>query len=115
MPDLPIAEKLVLWNELVSSLAADLDRMPHLGEAHGELKAAVAEIAALDVEAARLTARLREITALRNAAERRGSDANGRLVAGLRSRLGKHSEELLRYGVQPVPRRRRSRGAPAAG
>ncbi len=115
MPDLSIAEKLMLWNELVSGLEPDLDQMPNLGQAHGELKAVVAEIAALDVEDARLTARLREITALRNAAERRGSDANGRLVAGLRSRLGQHSEELRKYGVKPVPRRRRSRGAAAAG
>ena len=104
-------QKTVAYCELLSSrLKAQLEEMPHFKGDSESLDALIVELKGLDIEQQALKSRLREITRLRQEAERRGQSLRSRIVAQLQGKLGFTNENLLAFGITPrrKPGRRRT-------
>jgi hypothetical protein len=97
---------------LISNLRPLLAEMPLLQEESNALEALVTRAKSLGNEQEILTGRLREITRLRQEAERESSDMRNRVAALLQGKLGFKNEALIGFGVPP--RKRRKKAAPSS-
>lgn len=105
-------QKIIGDCELLSSnLKPHLQEMPLLQEESDALDALIVRAKSLGNEQKVLTGRLREITRLRQEAQRESNDMRSRVAALLRGKLGFQSETLIGFGVPP---RKRSRKKPTA-
>ena len=105
-------QKIVGDCELLSSnLKPLLTEMPLLKEESDALDTLIVRAKSLGNEQEVLTGRLREITRLRQEAQRESNDMRSRVAALLRGKLGFKNETLLGFGVPP---RKRSRKKPEA-
>ena len=101
-------QKIVGDCELLSSnLKPLLAEMPLLQEESDALDALVLRAKSLGNEQEVLTGRLREITRLRQEAQRESHDMRSRVAALLRGKLGFKSEALIGFGVPPRKRFRK--------
>lgn len=102
-------QKIVGDCELLSSnLKPLLTEMPLLQEESNALDALIVKSKALGNEQEVLTGRLREITRLRQEAQRESHDMRSRVAALLRGKLGFKNETLLGFGVPPRKRVRKT-------
>ena len=92
---------------LTSNLRPLLAEMPLLEEEAQALEALIARAKSLANEQKLLTGRLREITRLRQEAQRESNDMRSRVAALLRGKLGFQNENLLGFGVPPRKRSRK--------
>lgn len=100
-------QKIVGDCELLNSnLKPLLAEMPLLQEESDALDALIARAKSLGNEQEVLTGRLREITRLRQEAQRESHDMRSRVAALLRGKLGFKSETLIGFGVPPRKRRK---------
>ena len=107
MPGLSF-QKIVADCELLSTnLKPHLADMPHLQDESEGLEALIAEAKTLRNEQVVLTGRLREITRLRQEAQRQSQDLRSRVVAQLRGKLGFENENLIGFGIPPRKRSRK--------
>ena len=82
---------------------------PHLTPEHEELVAYLTDAKALLARQSDLRGFKQEATRLRREAETKGQDLFGRVAALLRGKFGFKNEQLLRFGIPPRKRIRRSR------
>ena len=97
---------------LTSNLRPLLTEMPLLQEESDALEALIARAKSLGNEQKVLTGRLREITRLRQEAQRESNDMRSRIAALLRGKLGFQNESLLGFGVPPRKRSRKKSVTP---
>ena len=97
---------------LTSNLRPLLTEMPLLQEESDALEALIARAKSLGNEQKVLTGRLREITRLRQEAQRESNDMRSRVAALLRGKLGFQNENLLGFGVPPRKRSRKKTATP---
>jgi hypothetical protein len=97
---------------LTSNLRPLLTEMPLLQEESEALEALITRAKSLASEQKVLTGRLREITRLRQEAQRESNDMRSRVAALLRGKLGFQNENLLGFGVPPRKRARNKRVTP---
>ena len=102
-------QKIIGDCELLSSnLKPHLPEMPLLQEESDALDALIIRAKSLGNEQEVLTGRLREITRLRQEAQRESNDMRSRVAALLRGKLGFKNETLLGFGVPPRKRRKKA-------
>jgi len=102
--------RIVANCELVRlNLEPMLAQNPLLVPRHEELVAYLEEAKAVLARQSDLRGLKQEATRLRQEAVAKGQDLFGRLAALLRSELGFKNEQLLRFGISPRRRARRSR------
>ncbi len=102
-------QKIVGDCELLSSnLKPLLTEMPLLKEESDALDTLIVRAKSLGNEQEVLTGRLREITRLRQEAQRESNDMRSRVAALLRGKLGFKNENLLGFGVPPRKRVRKT-------
>ena len=102
-------QKIIGDCELLSSnLKPHLPEMPLLQEESDALDALIIRAKSLGNEQEVLTGRLREITRLRQEAQRESNEMRSRVAALLRGKLGFKNETLLGFGVPPRKRRKKA-------
>lgn len=97
---------------LISNLRSLLTEMPLLQEEFGALEGLIGRAKSLANEQKLVTGRLREITRLRQEAQRESNDMRSRIAALLRGKLGFQNENLLGFGVPPRKRSRKKTVTP---
>ena len=106
-------QKTVAFCELLSStLKTFLDEMPHLQQEVATLDGLIVELKGFGNEQEAIRGRSREITRLRNDAEKRSLDLRSRIVAQLQGKLGFSNESLMAFGITPRKTTRRRRAKP---
>lgn len=103
-------ESLEVWQALVAALVPYLAALPNLADDAGALSEVVARSQRLDRERMECEARLRAINRERREAAREGRDLRNRLAAGVQSAFGFENPDLLRFGLNPRPRKLRRTG-----
>jgi len=107
MPGKSFAKIITNCELLSATLKPALPEMTHLQSESTELDEFITETKGLSNEQELLTGRLREITRLRQEAERRGVEIRGRIAAQLQGKLGFKNENLLGFGITPRKRERK--------
>lgn len=112
MPGISFARTVSDCELMKSSLEPLLGEMPHLNAEHEELRAFLDHVRELGRQQEDLKGQLRQMTRLRQEAERQGQDLRSRVAAQLRGKLGFKNETLLKFGVPPRRLRRRTSEEP---
>ncbi|HYO11786.1 MAG TPA: hypothetical protein VE685_01155 [Thermoanaerobaculia bacterium] len=108
MPGISFARTVSDCELMKAALEPLLGEMPHLAAEHEELGAFLDHVRELGRQQEDLKGQLRQMTRLRQEAERQGQDLRSRVAAQLRGKLGFKNETLLRFGVPPRRQRRRT-------
>jgi hypothetical protein len=95
------------WRVMTTNMAPLLEEMPHLQPIHADLQALIGEADAHDAEQEAIRGRLRELSAKRRELERRGQSLRSRAAAHLKGAFGYTSEQLVKFGLNPLPTRRK--------
>ena len=106
------------WSLMKSNLEPRLPQLPpQVGPLREELSTVLVEARQLEDEQENARKQFRELVRRRQELERRGEEARRRLAALLRGTYGFKSEELIPFGLNPLPRdlaaRRRKKKAEA--
>jgi predicted nuclease with TOPRIM domain len=95
------------WSLMKSNLEPRLDRLPAQARPlQEELAVVLVEARQLEDEQENARKQFRELVRRRQELERRGEEARRRLAALLRGTFGFKSEELIPFGLNPLPRNR---------
>lgn len=92
------------WQLMKSNLEPRLPEFPQFVGMHGELSAIVNDARQLESDQELARKQFMEMVRRRQELERRGEDVRRRLAAILRGTFGFTSEELIPFGVNPLPR-----------
>ncbi len=96
------------WEKLASSIDEETTaELPQLQPIHEKLRQLLAEFQELTVEQKDLDARKQVVTRRMNEILEEGRRAASALKVNLRQHLGNRNAQLLRFGIQLRPRRRR--------
>jgi hypothetical protein len=95
------------WRVMTTNMAPLLEEMPHLQPIHADLLALIGEAETHDAEQEAIRGRLRELSAKRRELERRGQSLRSRAAAHLKGSYGYTSEQLVKFGLNPLPTRRK--------
>ena len=96
------------WEKLAYSIDEETTaESPQLQPIHERLQQLLAEFQELTVEQKALDARKQAVTRRMNEILEEGRRAASALKVNLRQHLGNRNAQLLRFGIQPRPRRRR--------
>lgn len=109
MPGLSFAKIVSNCELLRLNLEPLLAENPHLAPEHEELVEYLTEAKALLARQSDLRGFKQEATRLRRESETKGQDLFGRIASLLRGKMGFKSEQLLRFGIPPRKRVRRSK------
>lgn len=112
MPGISFARTVSDCELMKSALEPLLGEMPHLTPEHDELGTFLDHVRDLGRQQEDLKGQLRQMTRLRQEAERQGQDLRSRVAAQLRGKLGFKNETLLKFGVPPRRQRRRTTEEP---
>ena len=105
------ASKTTSWEILVTGVEPHLPEMPHLQDLYDQLQGVRTRARDLDSQQESARAQVRELTRLRQDAEREGEHLRARIAAHLRATYGFTSEQLIKFGINPRPRVTRRRTA----
>lgn len=97
------------WQLLNDNVKPHLAEMPQVQPVAAELETVIAEARAIDNEQEIARGRLRELTRMRQDAEKKGENLRRRLASFLRGTFGFTSERLIQFGVNPQPTKTRPR------
>ena len=92
------------WQLMKSNLEPRLPEYPQFGAMHGELSTIVVDARQLESDQEIARKQFTELVRRRQELERRGEDIRRRLAALLRGTFGFTSEELIPFGINPLPR-----------
>ena len=94
------------WERLLRALKATPYEIPGIGSFRNELEVAFSKARALKIQQVALQIASQQATQQVNEAVAHGRDAASRLRSFLKGRLGPHNEDLVRFGVAPIRKRR---------
>jgi len=89
---------------LEAGLKEELELRPYIEPFYNELQSVLGEADDVQVRQEGARAQFRELIRQRQEIELRGEAVRSRIAAFLRGELGFRSEQLLRFGIVPLPR-----------
>lgn len=99
------------WQLLNDNIKPHLAEMPQVQPVAAELEVVINQARAIDNEQEIARGRLRELTRMRQDAEKQGENLRRRLASFLRGTFGFTSEQLIQFGINPRPTKTRPRKA----
>jgi hypothetical protein len=103
------SQKVNDWVVLAGNLVNRLKEMPFLQSLYEELVSIIEEAQAIVTEQESARSAFRVLVRKRQDVEQRGNSVRGRIGAHLRAELGFQNEELIQFGLLPLPRTTRRR------
>ena len=99
--------KVNSWDVLVTSLEARLAEWPFMRPLYDELLGLISESRAVVLQQEEARAQFHEAIGKRRDLEKRGVELRTRIAAFLKAQLGFRNEQLRKFGLSPLARRRK--------